>query len=544
MRAKKHLRLFSVLLATALVTTTVVLTATTPSVTAHANVQPYKDTSYASAVKSQLNAYWNEFASSGFSKQTQAATNQTTSPGVFVAIKQAAQEFIDQYLAHKQPHQSISEVLDQFLRDKQIDTTAYADLSGRSVKHLPKPPQELIDEVVANLPFLQKVQQSRYWRTEAFMREYVKLAQAPSEDVYLQEIHDPSRLSSDHDLRQAVQEFAQWDYYLQKQQRYRSYRNVDLHFINDSFDIVKQQFQVIAIPKIGFHWHNKTRTPKIVTIKVQALNYGVRTTKPNATIPSRDFYLKKLMNTYITNTSQLQAAVLKSDNWDQYLFHNSRYHNYHHVFIQMERDSFDYNTRSFKVRLTPKPGHSWADGTNLPQTIPVTVTSTFSKDPNSNSDIDFIVHPDLLQNETVRSVAQKLIKSAKTAAIVGGVLAAAAAGFWAATALTLGSFAPWAIAATTASVSYFVQGAIFGGTGEILKNTLSNETLATSMDVFYGVFKGKKFVEFLKVYKAIKQTVTAARTLQAVQLATVWAVPAVNMLAFALDWILFIFADI
>lgn len=136
--------------------------------------------------------------------------------------------------------------------------------------------------------------------------------------------------------------------------------------------------------------------------------------------------------------------------------------------------------------------------------------------------------------KTVSQVSEEFIKAGVDSAIVGGVAAAAAIGFGIAAAWSFGAFAPWASAATAASISYFAQGAIFVTSGRVLKSNPSwilSQTLDFLKNTYeaYGTFN---------LIQKIRDAVIASRTLRGVQLATSWAVPVVNIVAFALEAIL------
>lgn len=136
--------------------------------------------------------------------------------------------------------------------------------------------------------------------------------------------------------------------------------------------------------------------------------------------------------------------------------------------------------------------------------------------------------------KTVSQVSEEFIKAGVDSAIVGGVAAAAAIGFGIAAAWSFGAFAPWASAATAASISYFAQGAIFVTSGRALKSNPSwilSQTLDFLKNTYeaYGTFN---------LIQKIRDAVIASRTLRGVQLATSWAVPVVNIVAFALEAIL------
>lgn len=136
--------------------------------------------------------------------------------------------------------------------------------------------------------------------------------------------------------------------------------------------------------------------------------------------------------------------------------------------------------------------------------------------------------------KTVSQVSEEFIKAGVDSAIVGGVAAAAAIGFGVAAAWSFGAFAPWASAATAASISYFAQGAIFVTSGRVLKSNPSwilSQTLDFLKNTYeaYGTFN---------LIQKIRDAVIASRTLRGVQLATSWAVPVVNIVAFALEAIL------
>lgn len=135
--------------------------------------------------------------------------------------------------------------------------------------------------------------------------------------------------------------------------------------------------------------------------------------------------------------------------------------------------------------------------------------------------------------KTVSQVSEEFIKAGVDSAIVGGV-AAAAVGFGVAAAWSFGAFAPWASAATVASISYFAQGAIFVTSGRVLKSNPSwilSQTLDFLKNTYeaYGTFN---------LIQKIRDAVIASRTLRGVQFATSWAVPVVNIVAFALEAIL------
>lgn len=112
--------------------------------------------------------------------------------------------------------------------------------------------------------------------------------------------------------------------------------------------------------------------------------------------------------------------------------------------------------------------------------------------------------------KTVSQVSEEFIKAGVDSAIVGGV------------------------AATAASISYFAQGAIFVTSGRALKSNPSwilSQTLDFLKNTYeaYGTFN---------LIQKIRDAVIASRTLRGVQLATSWAVPVVNIVAFTLEAIL------
>lgn len=204
----------------------------------------------------------------------------------------------------------------------------------------------------------------------------------PENDTLTVDINIGNTSGDDSDMQNAIENLANnsknkniSDYlnnYLSSQSKYS---NVNISIISNSSHVDKKTFDISATPKLGHTWSDGSSNSKIITVSIN----NVISKWDSSVTRTLDTFTGKL-DSYNNQLSFSNAIVNFMNNYSQnisdYLANGSSSSTpgYFNVQFKYSPNSADFNSKSFKLLVSPQEGHAWCDGSTSEKTITVYVS--------------------------------------------------------------------------------------------------------------------------------------------------------------------------
>ncbi|MDE5767018.1 MAG: hypothetical protein K2H56_00570 [Malacoplasma sp.] len=138
-----------------------------------------------------------------------------------------------------------------------------------------------------------------------------------------------------------------------------SIEHLSFHFINGTADYEKGTFQVAVIPEMGWSWTNGTNGAVLAEMSLPNLIKQ----KKDAEYASAGDYLPNVIDIYQIWNNKTMDDFLSKNFKVSNLYAKDKYKN---VSVEYVKNSANYDTENFKVKITPLEGHLFANGSSNP----------------------------------------------------------------------------------------------------------------------------------------------------------------------------------